>query len=197
MGAALLAGSAAFPWAIPHPAVSIVFMFLYGGALGALYTLSPRDPRPSVPGRGPERRVRHARGHVLRRLVHLAVGRRRRHGPVRRGCDARLPRRRLRPVPRSRDRGVASPSRTKDTRPEPAPASPPDTLDGCGNRTRLATGVRPARSKAKVRPERRLADPPNARTELDRLHWPGPWRTARGRSGPWMARTTVRNGRSC
>ena len=40
MGAALLAGSAAFPWAIPHPAVSLVFMFFYGGALGALYTLS-------------------------------------------------------------------------------------------------------------------------------------------------------------
>ena len=40
MGAALLAGSAALPWALPLPAVSIVFMFLYGGALGALYTMS-------------------------------------------------------------------------------------------------------------------------------------------------------------
>ena len=40
MGAALLAGSAALPWALPHPVISIVFMFLYGGALGALYTMS-------------------------------------------------------------------------------------------------------------------------------------------------------------
>ena len=42
MGAALLAGSALLPWAVPHPAtaVGIVFMFAYGGALGALYTLS-------------------------------------------------------------------------------------------------------------------------------------------------------------
>ena len=40
MGAALLAGSAALPWALPHPAISIVFMFFYGGALGALYTIS-------------------------------------------------------------------------------------------------------------------------------------------------------------
>ena len=40
MGAVLLAGSAALPWALPLPAVSIVFMFFYGGALGALYTIS-------------------------------------------------------------------------------------------------------------------------------------------------------------
>ena len=40
MGAVLLAGSAAIPWALPLPAVSIVFMFFYGGALGALYTIS-------------------------------------------------------------------------------------------------------------------------------------------------------------
>ena len=40
MGAALLAGSALLPWAIPHPALNAVFMFFYGGALGALYTLS-------------------------------------------------------------------------------------------------------------------------------------------------------------
>ena len=40
MGAVLLAGSAALPWALPHPAISIVFMFFYGGALGALYTIS-------------------------------------------------------------------------------------------------------------------------------------------------------------
>ena len=40
MGAILLAGSAAIPWALPLPAVSIVFMFFYGGALGALYTIS-------------------------------------------------------------------------------------------------------------------------------------------------------------
>lgn len=40
MGAVLLAGSALLPWTIPHPAVSVVFMFVYGGALGALYTLS-------------------------------------------------------------------------------------------------------------------------------------------------------------
>ena len=40
MGAILLAGSAALPWALPHPAISIVFMFFYGGALGALYTIS-------------------------------------------------------------------------------------------------------------------------------------------------------------
>ena len=36
----LLAGSAALPWALPLPAISIVFMFFYGGALGALYTIS-------------------------------------------------------------------------------------------------------------------------------------------------------------
>ena len=40
MGAALLAGSVALPWALPHAAVAIVFMFFYGGALGALYTMS-------------------------------------------------------------------------------------------------------------------------------------------------------------
>ena len=40
MGAILLAGSAALPWALPLPAISIVFMFIYGGALGALYTIS-------------------------------------------------------------------------------------------------------------------------------------------------------------
>ena len=36
----LLAGSAALPWALPNPVVSIVFMFFYGGALGGLYTMS-------------------------------------------------------------------------------------------------------------------------------------------------------------
>ena len=36
----LLAGSAALPWALPHAAISVVFMFFYGGALGALYTVS-------------------------------------------------------------------------------------------------------------------------------------------------------------
>ena len=36
----LLAGSAALPWALPSPVISIVFMFFYGGALGALYTIS-------------------------------------------------------------------------------------------------------------------------------------------------------------
>ena len=40
MGAVLLAGSAALPWALPLPAISILFMFFYGGALGALYTIS-------------------------------------------------------------------------------------------------------------------------------------------------------------
>ena len=40
MGAILLAGSAALPWALPLPAICIVFMFFYGGALGALYTIS-------------------------------------------------------------------------------------------------------------------------------------------------------------
>ena len=42
MGAVLLVGSALLPWAIPHPAaaVGVAFMFVYGGALGALYTLS-------------------------------------------------------------------------------------------------------------------------------------------------------------
>ena len=40
MGAVLLAGSAALPWALPLPAISVVFMFFYGGALGALYTIS-------------------------------------------------------------------------------------------------------------------------------------------------------------
>ena len=40
MGAVLLAGSAALPWALPLPAIRVVFMFFYGGALGALYTIS-------------------------------------------------------------------------------------------------------------------------------------------------------------
>lgn len=40
MGAILLAGSAALPWALPLPAISVVFMFFYGGALGALYTIA-------------------------------------------------------------------------------------------------------------------------------------------------------------
>ena len=40
IAAILLAGSAALPWALPLPAISIVFMFIYGGALGALYTMS-------------------------------------------------------------------------------------------------------------------------------------------------------------
>ena len=40
IAAILLAGSAALPWALPLPAISIVFMFIYGGALGALYTIS-------------------------------------------------------------------------------------------------------------------------------------------------------------
>ena len=40
MGGILLAGSAALPWALPLPAISVVFMFFYGGALGALYTIS-------------------------------------------------------------------------------------------------------------------------------------------------------------
>ena len=40
MGAVLLAGSAALPWALPLPAISVVFMFFYGGALGSLYTIS-------------------------------------------------------------------------------------------------------------------------------------------------------------
>ena len=39
---ALLAGSIALPAALAHPAptVGVAFMFLYGGALGGLYTLS-------------------------------------------------------------------------------------------------------------------------------------------------------------
>ena len=40
MAVALLGGSAGLPWVLPYPAVSVAFMFLYGGALGALYTLS-------------------------------------------------------------------------------------------------------------------------------------------------------------
>ena len=40
IGAILLAGSAALPWALPLPAISVVFMFFYGGALGALYTIA-------------------------------------------------------------------------------------------------------------------------------------------------------------
>ena len=40
IGAALLAGSAALPWALPHAMIGIVFMFFYGGALGGLYTMS-------------------------------------------------------------------------------------------------------------------------------------------------------------
>ena len=40
IGTALLAGSAALPWALPHPVIGMVFMFFYGGALGGLYTLS-------------------------------------------------------------------------------------------------------------------------------------------------------------
>ena len=37
---ALLAGSAVLPWVIPHAAMGNLFMFIYGGALGALYTMS-------------------------------------------------------------------------------------------------------------------------------------------------------------
>ena len=40
IGTALLSGSAAFPWALPHTVIGMVFMFFYGGALGGLYTLS-------------------------------------------------------------------------------------------------------------------------------------------------------------
>ena len=40
MGSALLAGSAVLPWVLAHPTFGAAFMFLYGGALGALYTLS-------------------------------------------------------------------------------------------------------------------------------------------------------------
>ena len=40
IGTALLAGSAALPWALPQTAISVVFMFFYGGALGGLYTMS-------------------------------------------------------------------------------------------------------------------------------------------------------------
>ena len=36
----LLAGSAVLPWVIPHAAMGNLFMFIYGGALGALYTMS-------------------------------------------------------------------------------------------------------------------------------------------------------------
>ena len=36
----LLAGSAVLPWVIPHAAMGNLFMFFYGGALGALYTMS-------------------------------------------------------------------------------------------------------------------------------------------------------------
>ena len=37
---ALLAGSAALPWALQPGVIATVFMFFYGGALGALYTIS-------------------------------------------------------------------------------------------------------------------------------------------------------------
>ena len=37
---ALLAGSAALPWLLQHVVIAAVFMFIYGGALGALYTIS-------------------------------------------------------------------------------------------------------------------------------------------------------------
>ena len=40
VSAALLAGSIALPAALAHPVVGVAFMFLYGGALGGLYTLS-------------------------------------------------------------------------------------------------------------------------------------------------------------
>ena len=40
MSVVLLAGSIALPWALPHTAISIMFMFFYGGALGGLYTMS-------------------------------------------------------------------------------------------------------------------------------------------------------------
>ena len=40
IGATLLAGSAAFPWALAHTVIGAVFMFFYGGALGGLYTMS-------------------------------------------------------------------------------------------------------------------------------------------------------------
>ena len=37
---ALLAGSAALPWVLQPGVIAVVFMFFYGGALGALYTIS-------------------------------------------------------------------------------------------------------------------------------------------------------------
>ena len=40
IGVALLAGSAALPWVLPHAMIGAVFMFFYGGALGGLYTMS-------------------------------------------------------------------------------------------------------------------------------------------------------------
>ena len=40
LGVTLLGGSIALPLALPHPAISVVFMFLYGGALVGLYTIS-------------------------------------------------------------------------------------------------------------------------------------------------------------
>lgn len=40
IGAALLAGSITLPAALAHPVIGVAFMFLYGGALGGLYTLS-------------------------------------------------------------------------------------------------------------------------------------------------------------
>ena len=40
LGVALLAGSIALPVALPHPVIGVAFMFLYGGALVGLYTIS-------------------------------------------------------------------------------------------------------------------------------------------------------------
>ena len=71
MGAALLAGSALLPWAIPHPEARgrrRLHVRLRRGARGALH-LVPDTRRPAVPGRRPRRRLRDARGHVLHRLV--------------------------------------------------------------------------------------------------------------------------------
>ena len=94
------------------------------GARRALHPV-PDTGRPAVPGRRPRRRIRDARGHVLHRLVPLAVARRRGHGPLRRGRDARLPRHRLRPVPRRHGRGPPSRPRCGGPTPEPRPRLPP------------------------------------------------------------------------
>ena len=119
----LLAGSLVLPAALAHPAIAVAFMFLYGGALGGLYTLSLVLLGRQFRGGRPERRIRDAQRHVLHRRVRLAIHRRGGHGPVRWGCDAGGARRRLRDVPADRCGGVVSRQGVAGAVTAPAPAT--------------------------------------------------------------------------